>query len=287
MIVDVHSHCHGMRHMGAYGAERRRVYGDVWVDPDPELYDATMSGTVDVAIVFGIRAAAVGIDTPHEHVAEFCAATRTPTIGFMALDLSDDDVIDRLHHGRELGLQGIKLYPTLANVDPRDPHHDRFYTEVAELGLPLLWHMGTSPASQANLEVSQPGVIDHVARRHPDVVHIMAHMAHPWQREAMIVLRKQPNVYADVSGQWSRTLEGYMAMRRAIEWRVTDRLLFGSDYPIWTPTEGIDGLKTLAAHDWSPFPNLDPGAMEDIIHRDTLSLLGLDDPRASGAATSD
>lgn len=279
MIVDVHTHCHSNEHKGAHAAERRRVYGDSWIDPDPDRYDAVMAeGRVDVALVFGVRAAAAGIDTPHEHVVEFCAATRTPTIGFMALDLTDDDVLDRLDHGWELGLRGIKLYPTLAGFDPRDAKHDGFFEVVAERGIPLLWHTGTSPSSRANLDVTQPMVIDEVARRHPDVVMIMAHMAHPWQREAMVVLRKQPNVYADVSGQWSRTLEGYMALRRAIEWGVADRLLFGSDYPNWTPAEGVEGLRSLAAHDWSPFPGIDPQVIEDIIHRDALAMLGLEHP---------
>lgn len=45
---------------------------------------------------------------------KFWAETPTPTIGFMALDLSDPDVLDQLADGVARGLRGVKLYPVRA-----------------------------------------------------------------------------------------------------------------------------------------------------------------------------
>ncbi|WP_053207410.1 amidohydrolase family protein [Jiangella muralis] len=276
MIVDVHTHCNTSAHHGRYEKDRARIYGGRPENP-PDTYDEAMKD-VDVSIVVGLRATRLGVATPNAYIEDFVRQTTVPTIGYMALDLSDDDVMDQLEDGLARGLKGVKLYPILAGFDVREPKHDPFFREVARLGVPLLIHTGTSASPDAILELSHPLVYDGLARRHPDVRMVLAHMSHPWQRECVIVLRKHAHVYADVSAMWLRTMEGYQAIVRAQEWGVLDKLVFGSDYPIWTPRQGIDGLRAMAARDWSPFPQIEPETIESILHRDSLALLGLEAP---------
>jgi uncharacterized protein len=38
-----------------------------------------------------------------------------------------------------------------------------------------------------------------VALRYPDLKIILAHMGHPWYEDTIAVVRKQPNVYAEIS----------------------------------------------------------------------------------------
>jgi predicted TIM-barrel fold metal-dependent hydrolase len=62
----------------------------------------------------------------------------------------------------------------------------------------------------------------------------------------------------------------------AYEWAVMDKLLLGSDYPITMPQEVIDALRSL--NDFvrkHHLPEVPPELLEQIIHRDTLALLGL------------
>lgn len=65
-------------------------------------------------------------------------------------------------------------------------------------------------------------------------------------------------------------------MRLATEWNVLHKLLLGSDFPIATPQETIEHLRAVnqAIH-VSGLPPIPADAMEAIIHRDSLSLLGL------------
>jgi hypothetical protein len=161
------------------------VYGVGAHEFGPADYDRAMAG-VTAACVFGIRATAAGVLTPNEHTERFCAETDTATIGFMALDPTDPDALDQLADGVARGLRGIKLYPILALFDPRDTHHDPFYRAAAEAGLVVLWHMGATPSPAGDLSVSNPLVVDEVARRHPDLVQIIAHLGHPWQRETIV-----------------------------------------------------------------------------------------------------
>jgi predicted TIM-barrel fold metal-dependent hydrolase len=276
-MIDVHTHCHLAEHWGCeWHRNWQPVYGHEYTDHDTASYDAAMAeGGVDLAFVFGLRATRAGVATPNEYVEKFCAETSTNTIGFMALDLADADVMDQLVDGIERGLRGVKLYPVLAHFDPRDAVHDRFYEAAAEAGLILLWHMGTTPSPEGRLEVSQPLVVDEVARRHPGLVQIIAHLGHPWQRESVVVLRKNRNVLADVSASWARPLDGYLALVRAQEWGVVPKLLFGSDFPMWTPAEAVAGLREIADMQVAGLPKVRPDTIDWLINGDPRPQLGL------------
>jgi predicted TIM-barrel fold metal-dependent hydrolase len=141
--------------------------------------------------------------------------------------------------------------------------------------LVVLWHMGGSPSPVSDLRNSQPLLIDAVARRHPDLRQIIAHMGHPWQRDTVQVLRSNSNVFSDVSGIWSRPWDGYLALRNAIEWDVTEKLLFGSDFPIWTPKAAVDGLREMHHMYGPPLPEIDEAVVEQFVNRNSLELLGL------------
>lgn len=276
-MIDVHTHCHLPEH---WGGEWRRnwqpVYGHEYAERTPEQYDEAMSAAgVNLAFVFGMRATRAGVITPNDYVQWFCAQTQTDTVGFMALDLGDPDVLDQLADGVRRGLRGVKLYPVLAHFDPRDTAHDPFFRAATEAGLIVLWHMGATPSPEGRLELSNPLLVDDVARRHPDLRQIIAHLGHPWQRETMVVLRKNRNVFGDVSASWARPLDGYLALVRAQEWNVVPKLLFGSDYPLWTPAEAAAGLRELAAMRPAGLPHIRGETVDWLIDGDPREALGL------------
>ena len=65
------------------------------------------------------------------------------------------------------------------------------------------------------------------------------------------------------------------------EWDVLDKLVFGSDFPVATAGETIDGCRAVnAVIGASGLPPVPEDAVERIIHRDALSLLGLERPTA-------
>lgn len=274
-MIDVHTHSMLSAHWGTEWDEHwRPVYGTDAEEVTVEKYDEAMNG-VDLALVFGLRATAAGVATPNEYIERFCAQTETNTIGFMALDPSDDDVLDQLADGVARGLRGIKLYPVLALFDPRDEAYDPFYRAADDAGLIVLWHMGATPSPVGDLSVSQPLVVDEVARRHPELTQIIAHLGHPWQRETVVTLRKNRRVFSDVSASWARPFDGYRALVRAQEWGVVDKLLFGSDFPIWTPAEAVAGLRALADIKPAGLPSIEPDTIEWLLDGDPRPVLGL------------
>jgi predicted TIM-barrel fold metal-dependent hydrolase len=278
VLVDVHTHCLKPEHWGTEFTDHwKPKFGYDYPDISPATFGATMSNAgVDVAIVFGLTAAAAGVRTPHNFVASFCRETGIKTIGFMSLDPADADVLDQVDEGISLGLKGVKLYPVLAGFSPVQESVQPLLDLLERRGLVVLWHMGGSPSPGSDLRHSQPLLIDAVARQHPDLRQIIAHMGHPWQRDTVQVLRSNRYVYSDVSGIWSRPWDGYLALRNAIEWDVTEKLLFGSDFPFWTPEDAVARLRALPGLFGPPLPELDLELLDQIVNRNSLELLGLE-----------
>jgi predicted TIM-barrel fold metal-dependent hydrolase len=83
-------------------------------------------------------------------------------------------------------------------------------------------------------------------------------------------------VYADVSANFYRPWQLYHGLRLATEWNVLHKLVFGSDYPVATPTETLNG--TLAVNqviEGTHLPPVNVEALQAALERDTLSLLGI------------
>jgi predicted TIM-barrel fold metal-dependent hydrolase len=279
VIVDVHTHT--PTHVDFVPAEQRQpnamwrpdrvVEGAVaWAD-----YLAAME-PVDRACVFGIRYKD-GSGNVNDQTATFARSRPDKLIGFMSVHPDEDDPIQEIERCvYDLGLRGIKLGPNYQGFDPLSPSAFRVYEAAQRLRLPILFHQGTSPVRTAPLRYAHPLVMDEIATAFPELRVVMAHLGHPWQVDTIAVIRKHPNVYADVSAQFYRPWSQYNALRLATEWGVLGKVLLGSDYPVATPRETIDGL--LAAVELARrgnLPPLDEAALQAIVHRDALDLLGL------------
>jgi predicted TIM-barrel fold metal-dependent hydrolase len=60
------------------------------------------------------------------------------------------------------------------------------------------------------------------------------------------------------------------------EYGVWDKVLFGTDYPFTTVNRTVEGLRALNAMlAGTALPRLNEAAIEAMIHRDSLALLGL------------
>jgi uncharacterized protein len=214
----------------------------------------------------------------NDAVATFVAAHPDRLIGFMALHPHDAGYMDEFERCRtDLGMRGIKLGANYQNFDPLEARALAIYERAQRYDLPILFHQGTSPVREAPIRLSYPLLMDEIAIRYPDLKIIMAHVGHPWQVDTCVVIRKHPNVYADVSANFYRPYSLWEQMIKATEWNVLDKLLFGTDFPVTTVQETIDGLRRVnAIVEGTRLPRVPEEQIEQIIHRDALVLLGLD-----------
>lgn len=281
MIIDVHSHA--WQYPGHFNddfreqAKRARAGTEVDLTVRYDEYAAT-GAEADRTIVFGGKARLSGLWVDDRYVADYVAAHSDKLIGFQSLDPTQDGWQREMHEGhQELGLVGIKLLPMYAGFRPDDERLDPLWEYAREHALPVLLHTGTTFVAQAPLECTLPRHLDPVAARFPEVKIIMAHLSHPYENECVAVIRKHPNVYADVSALHYRPFQLYNSLILVQEYGVWDKVLFGTDYPFTTVKDSIDGLRSLNDQVLgSALPRLDKKAIEAMIHRDSLTILGLE-----------
>lgn len=281
MIIDVHSHTweYPQHFNDDFRQQASRAKGGSEFDLTVTLdaYRSTGGSKADRTIVFGGKAKLSGLWVDDEYVAQYVAADPDHLIGFLSVDPTQDGWQKEMEVGhQELGMRGIKLLSMYAGFYPSDERLDPLWQYATDHQLPVLLHTGTTFIAQAPLDCTLPRHLDSVATRFPDVRIIMAHLSHPYEGECVVVIRKHPNVYTDVSALHYRPFQLYHSLMLVQEYGVWDKLLLGTDYPFTTVDASIDGLFALNRMlDGTALPRLDETQIRAVIERDALDLLRL------------
>lgn len=283
MIVDCHSHFWSAA--DELTADLRHDYQAVGYDVDKlELNSINhREGTqgADVVVVFGLRAKLSGFEVRNDTVARFVQSDPSRLIGFAALDPTEPDCLDELERCvSDLGMQGLKMAPIYSGFHPMDERALPIYARAEQLGLPILFHQGATFPRRAPLKYAHPSQLEDIALRHPDLKMIIAHFGHPWEEETFVLIRKQPNIFTDISGLYGRPWQHYNSLRLAQEYGVTHKILFATDYPFGDHEGTVQGIRNAASlAERAKLPPILPDLAERILQNPTLDLLGLKDPR--------
>lgn len=197
-------------------------------------------------IVFGLQAHQTGFNTPNEIISEYVSRDPQRLEGWASINPTDDDALEKFIFAIEvLGLKGLKVGPAYQHFDPTEPRYWTLFAECEKRGLPVMIHMGTTYPSRAKIALSQPLLLEPLIMAHPKLRMIIAHLGHPWEEDTIALIRKSPNVYADISALHFRKWRFYQALTTAYEYGATHKLLFGSDFPNSTISDAIKGLRQI------------------------------------------
>lgn len=285
MIVDVHTHLMWYpEHISAEFADEalasKRVKleqsgGKVHVGAlDRHSYDSRpedhwkKSAQADRVVVFGLAARPVGVNVPNDVTAEYARAHPKKVEGWASINPGEDGALEELERCVEdLGLKGVKLGPAYQHWDPRDEQYFPFFKRCEELGLPTIFHQGTTFPSTARIEYGKPLQLEPIAMRFPKLRIIIAHLGHPWEDDVVALIRKAPNVWADNSACHYRPWRYWGALVAAMEYGVSHKILFGTDYPSGTVQNVIDGLRDVnAIVEGTSLPRIPEVVQDRIIH---------------------
>lgn len=138
-----------------------------------------------------------------------------------------------------LKLHGVKLHPDIQGFKVDDTRCSKIYELCEQAGLPILMHTGDNRYDNSN-----PNRVLAVLKKHPGLIIIGAHFGgwSVWE-EASKKLCGINNFYVDCSSSFNWLSND--DIKQIIERYGTDRVLFGSDYPMWSPNKEINRFLSL------------------------------------------
>ena len=244
-FVDWHSHIWLPEHLGPeWGREIDSHYTHVPSEHGtPEEHRAAMLASgVSHSVVIALTSRHFDLDVPNEFVAEYVASSDR-LVGIASVDPNDPSAVARLRYAvGDLGLSGVKLSPPYQDFHPHSDAAYAVYKAADELGAVVVFHQGAVSHRRGVLDNAQPVLLDRVARDFPELRIVIAHMGQPWPHEVVPLLRKHPNVFADLSARCSRPWQLSTILLSALDYGVQDKLLFGSDFPTFDPAEHLRAL---------------------------------------------
>lgn len=264
MIIDAHAHIFPDK-IAAKAAEGIGSFYGIKITFDgtvSSLLDINSKAGVDMALVQSVATVPEQVHNINNFISEQVKLHPDKLVGFGALHPDFPDIEAETDRIISLGLKGIKLHPDFQRFDLDDPKAFPIY-EAAEGRLPILFHVGDS-----RYDYSAPQRLFNVMKRFPKLTVIGAHLAGwtKWDEAADIFAGS--GIYADCSSSlYALEPEHAAELIRNIG---TKRVMFGTDYPMWSADEELERFRRLP---------LTQEEQEDILYLNAARLLGLDMPQ--------
>ncbi|MHC4666575.1 MAG: amidohydrolase family protein [Planctomycetota bacterium] len=233
--------------------------------------------TVDVCIV--LAGTSDSREEANRRLSEYVTQHKEKMVGFAVVEPTKDrtSIKNVRNISDRLGLKGAVLYCSSYGFHPAHSRAMRFYESAAEVGLPIFFHNGAPFGPGAVLDYAQPFLLDEVARQFPAAKIIIGTMGAPFIDQALSMVAKHENVYADLTIRPSNVWQVYNLVMSAHEFGVMDKLLFGSGFPFGNAGQCIEtllGFNKLLAD--TNLPTVPRGSIRGIVERDTLKVLGIE-----------
>jgi predicted TIM-barrel fold metal-dependent hydrolase len=130
----------------------------------------------------------------------------------------------------DLGAAALKLHPVHGGFRCDDPMLYPAYQVLAERGVPLIVHCGTSTFPGSMNELADPELLLPVIRDFPTLHVVLAHGGRGWWYDATAFLAlTYPTVWIELSGLPPKRLPEYYARYDLA--RLAKRWIFGTDWP--------------------------------------------------------
>ncbi len=258
-ILDCHTHIYPEK----IAAKAVKSIGDFYDIPMDR--DGTVADLLRQADQVGIQkslALAVAVEARQvEHINDFLIRTVNEHAdrlwGFGTLHADMENPGQEVERVLKAGMKGIKLHPDMQHFSLADPGADRLFA-ACEGVCPMMFHTGDSRYHNSN-----PSLIPGILKRHPRLTLICAHFGGYSEWDEAVKYLADTNVYVDTSSTFfavpnERVLELIAAYGE-------DRILFGTDFPMWRAIPEIQNLLSL---------RLSETALQKIFSGNLLKVLG-------------
>ncbi|UFN47142.1 amidohydrolase family protein [Roseomonas sp. OT10] len=278
--IDVHVHPMNADYVAAsapFVPAAQRMFGDRFdARPDEVIAeDFRRDDTLAIPIAWDAMAGAGGAVYGNDQLAALCAAWPDVFLpGWAVVDpWRGRSGLEEIEHAiRDLKLMGVKYQPPVQGFAPSGRHFYPIWDLLQDLGAPALIHCGTTAIGSGEpgglgfkLEHGRPLHIDAIAADFPRLNIVAAHPGWPWTEELIAVALHKGNVSIDVSGWGPKYIPA--PLKHDMQRRLQDKVMFGSDYPGWSPGQTLD--------EWE-MQGFKPPIVEKLFRANARRILNLD-----------
>jgi predicted TIM-barrel fold metal-dependent hydrolase len=259
-VVDIHNHIYPEK----VAAKAVECVGDFYQIPidgkgtGEDLLEISRDCDVSHFVVHSVALTAKNVISINNFIAEQVQA-HPEFIGFATMHPDFEDVEGEVERCAALGLRGFKLHPDSQQVDADDPRLMRLYAAIAGR-LPLIIHAG-----DYRYDHSHPKRLKNVLHTFPNLVVNAAHFGGWSVFDLALEFLEEETCFLDVSS--SMMFLGNRRSREFIEDYGYDRIIFGSDYPMWRPGEELERFRALG---------FSQAAYEQMLWRNAERFIGMD-----------
>ena len=240
-VTDAHCHIYPEKIAAKAVAGTDRFYGglSVCTGTVEDLLARGAEAGIDRFLVQSVATTPKQVRSINEFIARETEARPETLIGFGTLHPDSADIAADVAHLRSLGLRGVKLHPDIQAFKIDDYRCLKIYELCEEEGLPILMHTGDK-----RYDYSNPNRLLPILDIYRGLTVIGAHFG-GWSiwEEASFSYQKIPNFYVDCSSSLP-----YLTPKVAlsiIRRYGPDRVLFGTDYPMWSPKKEMESFLSL------------------------------------------
>ena len=204
-----------------------------------ELLEKSEQYSVDRFVVRSVATTAKQVKSINEFIACEVEKSAGKFIGLGTLYPDSPDIVSDYNHLIELGLHGVKLHPDIQNFRVDDPRCKKIYELCEADDTPILMHTGDSRYDNSNPNRLCP-ILDYFRGLRIIGAHLGGYSI--WD-EAKDKLVGYDNLYVDCSSTFP-----FIPLDKAREIILAygaERVLWGTDYPMWPPARELETFFSL------------------------------------------
>ncbi len=236
-IIDAHCHIYPDK-IAQKASDSTGAFYDIPMHMDGKTSTLLQYGTaagIDHFIVQSVATTPKQVSSINRFISLSVAESGGRFTGLGTLHPDSEDIEADVNEIIELGLKGVKLHPDIQRFKLDDYRMLKIY-ELCEGRLPLLVHTGDH-----RYDYSNPNRVIPILDIYKNLTFIGAHFG-GWSiwEEATEKLKGYKNFYVDCSSSlYAITPEKAKVLIMAYG---TDRVLFGTDYPMWEPKSEVESF---------------------------------------------
>ncbi len=245
MIIDTHTHIYpdkiaerAVKGIGDFYEITIQCPGTV-----QGLLDVHKRAGVDKALVCSVATKPEQVHSINNFIAASVAEHPDIFYGFGTIFPGADDMEEQVENLIALGLKGIKLHPDFQKFNCDNDDAMRLYS-IVNGRVPVLFHAG-----DYRTEFSRPERLLHISDKHPELEMILAHFGgwSIWGDHAE-EMAKRENIHVDTSS--SMQLTDRETIIKLLHTYGSEKIFFGSDYPMWDAKDELEILRSLPLKDF-------------------------------------